>query len=212
MNNVMMSQWRSLPPPDKNHYRGLWGEHFLNVALNEHLGAVRFDGFNQESAAYLFDRIHVPSYDDKTTEIDTLLVCQKGVFVLEVKSWSGQAIYGEEDAHHWFTARNDGDSVSSAMTSNPFAQNRHHLRHISKLLPKAVRENALFDCVLLVDAMPYALSNGNWAGEELERLYTSVHELLLDLESMPVIMSYNRVQSLAQSLVKYQYGAPYLNS
>ncbi|MDY0135618.1 MAG: nuclease-related domain-containing protein [Thiomicrospira sp.] len=206
----LYDEWRQLSTEDKNYARGLWGEYALNKALNKQLGAVRFQkGLLGEHYAFLFDRIEIPSNKDKTTEIDSLLVTQKGVFCIEVKSWSGDAIFGEEDGATWFSAKSNerrGSGVRSHKTGNPFRQNAHHLYHLKKILPDIVAQKATFGFVLALNASPFAIKPANWDGDDIEDLFTSVQDLIEAIKQRPIILSARRVEEIAIRLCDYNYG------
>lgn len=199
--------WDNLGPLEKNEARGLWGEYALNDMLNKKMGAVRYGDHDEGHSVFLFDRIHIPAYNGRTTEIDSILVCQKGVFYFEVKSWSGDAVFGERDNEKWFTAKSrPGPGVKSYKTTNPFAQNDYHEKFLSQLLPVEVVSKALFGMVLLVNASPFGIKPGNWEGDDIDGLYTAPKDIVQDIDAMPYLLSGDRVESIASMLAMYSFG------
>lgn len=197
--------WAKTTASEKLELRGLWGEFYLNKALNSGLGAVRYKT-SPHATYFLFDRIHIPSYMEKTTEIDSLLVCQKGIFSVEVKSWSGDAIYGERFGENWFYAKSRSKgNINSAITGNPFGQNDFHIRYLSNVLPERVTE-AIFNVVLLVDASPFGINPGKWCGGSIEGLFTDPDSIVKAIQEMPNILSGGTVIECAKLLSKFSYG------
>lgn len=205
---IKSQEWQNLALDEKNYARGLWGEFALNRALNTGLGAVRFGDHAEGHSVFLFDRIHIPAYDGGTTEIDSLLISQKGVFCFEVKSWGGEAVFGERNSDEWFTAKSNGRSpgLKSHRMKNPFGQNDYHARHLKKLLPQPVVEQALYGIVLLIDASPFGISPGRWAGAEIDGLFTDTDAIVKSINAAPYIMSGKRVYEISQALSKFLYG------
>lgn len=203
---TIKDEWNALSGQEKKEVRGLWGEYALNEEFNSQMGAVRAkDGL--DATAFLFDRITIPSSPGKTTEIDSVLVCQQGVFVFEVKSWTGDAVYGERSSEHWYVARNNNSrGVRSSITGNPFLQNDHHVKYLKKLLPSQVAHKAVFEAVLLVDASPFGVKSGNWGGAYIQGLFLHPENVVKNVRNMPLVMSGDRVLEIANLLNKYTYG------
>lgn len=207
--NINTENWNSLSIEDQNYARGLWGEFTLNRALNVELGAVRYGEHVDGHSVFLFDRIHIPSYNGKTTEIDSVLVSQKGVFCFEVKSWSGEAVFGERDSSEWFTAkskRSGAGGLTSHRMGNPFNQNDHHARYLKQLLPPIVAQQAFFTAVMLINASPFEVSPGNWAGGEIDDLFTDAESIVEFINEAPIIMSGKRVYEVAETLSQFPFG------
>lgn len=206
LDEVLRDEYNFLTDREKYYLNAIWGEYYLNEALNEVFGAVRYKENNTGSVAFLFDGIHIPSYKGKTREIDSVLVCQRGVFAFEVKSWSGHAIFGEADGEKWFSTKSTGkNQVKETMTGNPVAQNRHHIGYLKKKLPEVVSKHAMFSRVLLIDADPFGIKPGNWAGGEIKELSLTLDECIKSIKDMPVIMSGERVLQCAEILSKFQH-------
>ena len=201
------SQWKDLSNENKRFYQGLYGELALNRQLNQSLGAVRFDGVRYHQS-FLFDRLHVPIGNGKTTEIDAVLVCQQGVFVFEVKSWTGQAIMGTASSKTWFTAKSvqKGQQIKSIKTSNPVKQNIYHSKMLSAYLPENVRLDAFYWMVLLIRANPFIRDRGLWQGEDINGLFTDPRDIVETIQDMPVKLSGKRVFSIAKTLSELRYG------
>lgn len=89
----------------------------------------------KEGARFLFN-IYVPKKDGETTEIDVLMLTQKGIFVFESKNYSGW-IFGSEYQKNWYqtlpTGRGRGRSHKEAFF-NPIMQNNLHIKHLKALI------------------------------------------------------------------------------
>lgn len=205
--NIKTKEWRKLSYEERNYARGLWGEYALNRALNDELGAVRFGEHADGHSVFLFDRVHIPSYGGNTTEIDSVLVSQKGVFCFEVKSWSGDAVFGERDGSKWFTVKGgSGSGLRHHRIGNPFKQNDFHVRYLEKLLPPIVADKALYGLVLFINASPFGIKPGNWAGSEIKGLFTDVDSIIELINNAPCIMSGSRVYEVSRILSQYSFG------
>lgn len=73
----------------------------------------------------------LPSSHGRTSQIDHVVVCTRGIFVIETKNHAGR-ISGGEHAQYW----QQHLSSQSRSLYNPLLQNRSHLRAIRRILPK----------------------------------------------------------------------------
>lgn len=72
-------------------------------------------------------------YDQKhTTQIDTLIVSPRGVFVIETKSWNGR-VYGHQNQKEWAVYYENGESHKMY---NPTWQNAGHVHRIEQLIER----------------------------------------------------------------------------
>ena len=72
----------------------------------------------------------LPLADDRTSQIDHILISRRGIFVIETKSHTGR-IKGSEHGQYWQQYLND----RSKTLYNPLLQNRSHIKALKKLLP-----------------------------------------------------------------------------
>lgn len=70
------------------------------------------------------------------TEIDLLLICKKGLFVIESKNYAAW-IYGSENEKDWVATFPNGDSFTFY---NPILQNQAHIHAIMRVLETDMRE------------------------------------------------------------------------
>lgn len=92
-----------------------------------------FENLLKDEQYKIFDNIIIPGtgkYKDFTTEIDTLIVCKRGIFVIETKSWKGK-IRGDRESKEWKIIY-DNDEVH--YNPNPIIQNKNHVNFVYFLL------------------------------------------------------------------------------
>ncbi len=93
--------------------------------------------FETNGARFLFN-IYIPKVNGETTEIDVLMICPKGIFVLESKNYSGW-IFGSETQKYWYQTLPKGRGKSHKESFyNPILQNRSHIKHLKALLDDKV--------------------------------------------------------------------------
>jgi ribosomal protein S27AE len=89
-------------------------------------------GENIENVRYVFND-YICIANGKSSQIDHILVCAKGVFVIETKNYSG-AIYGEDSEREWTQVLQYGNVKNKFY--NPVKQNASHKYKIANILPK----------------------------------------------------------------------------
>lgn len=67
--------------------------------------------------------------DDGTTEVDIIMPCEKGIFVIENKNYSGW-IFGNEKSKNWCQTLNG----KKYFFYNPTKQNKSHIKFLNKIL------------------------------------------------------------------------------
>lgn len=82
----------------------------------------------------IINNLMLPGIKDAkhTTQIDTLILCSKGVFIIETKSWNGR-IYGNFNMKYWNVYYSDG---SCHRMYNPVWQNYGHLKRVKQLIER----------------------------------------------------------------------------
>ncbi len=93
--------------------------------------------FEDNGGKFLFN-VLIPKGHGKTTEIDVLLICSKGLFVFECKNYSGW-IFGNEAHQYWTQTFPKGPGQShKERFYNPIMQNASHIRHLRNLIGQSV--------------------------------------------------------------------------
>lgn len=70
-------------------------------------------------------------------EIDHILICERGVFVIETKNRSGE-IYGDDTREEWTQVLAGGEIVHTMRS--PVLQNATHVRFVKEILYRRVHE------------------------------------------------------------------------
>ena len=104
------------------HYEnvGQFGEYATEYALTND---------NLTGNLQVFKNLYVP-YRGKTTEVDLLMLHEKGIFVFESKNYSGW-IFGSADQLNWTQCLQNGEKNRFY---NPIKQNETHIRALSAAL------------------------------------------------------------------------------
>lgn len=78
--------------------------------------------------------LYVPVKDGiNTTEIDGVMIHEKGIFVIENKNYSGR-IYGDEEEFRWLQIQKQGRRKWTKQFYSPVRQNQAHIRHLKQFL------------------------------------------------------------------------------
>lgn len=99
---------------------GQFGEFSTEYALTNN---------NLEGELIVLKNIYVP-YRDKTSEIDLLMIHEKGIFVFESKNYSGW-IFGNASQLNWTQSLQNGEKHHFY---NPIRQNQTHIKALSEYL------------------------------------------------------------------------------
>lgn len=103
--------------------KGYWGEYKVFAAL---FGELDFP-------SKILVNVEIPADNGRTTEIDLMLFDPSGIYVFEIKHFSG-VVYGGFNSPTWTEYYKTRDSVTFG---NPLKQNEYHLRQLRRLLPEA---------------------------------------------------------------------------
>lgn len=91
----------------------------------------------KQGCKFLFN-LYIPKPNNKTTEIDVLLITHKGLFVIESKNFSGW-IFGNESYKNWVQTLPVGRGYSQKeYFYNPISQNATHIKYLKPLLDKDI--------------------------------------------------------------------------
>lgn len=117
-------------------YRKLTGKSLLSLyfdkgSLGEYLIYKELRGYEKLGARFLFN-VYIPSSEEKTSEIDVLMIVPKGIFVFESKNYSGW-IFGSAENREWTQTLPNGKRCSKERFYNPVLQNRTHISNLKKL-------------------------------------------------------------------------------
>ena len=101
--------------------------------MSEYKVYERLREYEEKGAKFLFN-LYLPIAGGRTTELDAVMICSRGIFVFESKSRYGW-LEGSETDREWsqFLFRKDGSLIENKLY-NPILQNRGHIAHLKKLL------------------------------------------------------------------------------
>ena len=99
---------------------GAYGEYLTKYMF----GSVRLNGYHKELC-----NVYIP-YKNSTSEVDIILIHEKGIFVIESKNYSGW-IFGSEKQKNWTQMLNKN---SKQTFYNPILQNKTHIKALSEYL------------------------------------------------------------------------------
>lgn len=107
--------------------KGRFGEYITYLNLKK---------FESTGGKFLFN-CYIPSGNNRTTEIDVLLICSRGLFVIESKNFSGW-IFGNENNKYWMQSLPKRQVAKDKIFwfYNPILQNAYHIRHLRNLIRK----------------------------------------------------------------------------
>ena len=95
----------------------------------EFLVAKELTTFLDESKYKVLNDILLQIDNDKTAQIDHIVVSTYGIFVIETKNWNGFST-GGKDSYCW-CKRNSGNKIT--MMKNPIKQNERHIQALKQI-------------------------------------------------------------------------------
>lgn len=101
------------------HDKGKYGEYLIYKYLLD----------LPENKKFLFN-CYIPKDDDKTSEIDVIMLHDSGIYVFESKNFSGW-IFGSENQKYWTQTWRSGQKERFY---NPIMQNQSHIKWLKKYL------------------------------------------------------------------------------
>lgn len=100
--------------------RGGYGEYLIYKKLNNNY----ITGYKK-----ILQNVYIP-YKDRTSEIDLIMIHEKGIFVFESKNYSGW-IFGSAEQKNWTQSLNKYTKIKFY---NPIMQNYNHIKALSQYL------------------------------------------------------------------------------
>jgi len=148
---------------------------------------------NLDGELIVLKNIYLPA-QGKETEIDLLLIHEKGIFVFESKNYSGW-IFGNEDQLNWTQVLQNG--VKNKFY-NPIRQNRTHIKALSEFLEKPVSEFVSF----IVFSERCALKKVPDDTEDIiiVRRPNMLRKLRVILKATPIKYTHDEIESIVNKL------------
>lgn len=121
---------------------------------------------------------------DQFFQVDTLVICTKGIFCVEVKNWDAK-IYCSSN-YYWDIEYDSG----SKSVKSPISQNLKHCSKVSAVCDRNVQSIILFtDSANLVEPLPNVMY---------------VSDFIPYLAEMPNVLTVDEIESLYISFTKYK--------
>lgn len=113
--------------------------------------------------------------DDRSSEIDYIVLSRFGVFVIEVKYWTGHIIVSGED---WYRAAEEWGEKYPII--NPILQNNGHIKALSSFLE--LPEESFFNMVVMAGTSRFRgiKPEGVYSQKDMVRFIRSKDQAILD--------------------------------
>lgn len=152
-----------------------------------------------EEPGRILTNLYLPTQSGSTTEVDLIWICKQGIFVLEVKHFSGW-IFGNERNQYWTQVLKGG---LKNRFYNPIWQNKAHIAALRSLLYPTYM-GKYFNVVVFSDHC--TLKDVSYHSD---RTMVVQQEELADylcmmVDSLPVIISEQRIDAIASLLKQYK--------
>ena len=175
--------------------KGIWGEFQVKLVL----------GKNKENEKYVINNLMIVN-ENKSSQIDHIIINRTGVFVIETKNYSGY-IYGNENQHEWTQVLQYGKIKNKFY--NPILQNKTHIYALSKLLG---RDDCFISIIVFINATLKTESTtlvgyiGNIRKrykEQTKEIFSleemnSIYATLLEYKNNPPVTNKEHVQEIKQ--------------
>lgn len=143
---VAVVQYVDFSKYEKSNYKKETGYNYYKVRFNtgyygEYLTFNILEKVNGNKK--ILTNVYVPKETGGTTEIDVVMIHEKGIYVIESKNYSGW-IYGDEKNKNWTQTFKSGKKVKF---NNPIWQNQTHIRHLMKLLN--IENSNMFNSIIV---------------------------------------------------------------
>ena len=148
---------------------------------------------NLDGELVVLKNIYVPT-QGKTTEIDLLMIYEKGIFVFESKNYSGW-IFGSADQLNWTQSLQNGDKNKFY---NPIRQNRTHIKALAAFLEKPVSEFVSY--IVFSERCTLKKVPADTSDVIIVRRPDMLKKLKATLKTTPTKYTFNDIQDIAKKL------------
>lgn len=148
---------------------------------------------NLDGELVVLKNIYVPT-QGKTTEIDLLMIHEKGIFVFESKNYSGW-IFGSADQLNWTQSLQNGDKNKFY---NPIRQNRTHIKTLAAFLEKPVSEFVSY--IVFSERCTLKKVPADTSDVIIVRRPDMLKKLKATLKTTPTKYTFNDIQDIAKKL------------
>lgn len=148
---------------------------------------------NLDGELVVLKNIYVPT-QGKTTEIDLLMIHEKGIFVFESKNYSGW-IFGSADQLNWTQSLQNGDKNKFY---NPIRQNRTHIKALAAFLEKPVSEFVSY--IVFSERCTLKKVPADTSDVIIVRRPDMLKKMKATLKTTPTKYTFNDIQDIAKKL------------
>ena len=148
---------------------------------------------NLDGELVVLKNIYVPT-QGKTTEIDLLMIHEKGIFVFESKNYSGW-IFGSADQLNWTQSLQNGDKNTFY---NPIRHNRTHIKALAAFLEKPVSEFVSY--IVFSERCTLKKVPADTSDVIIVRRPDMLKKLKATLKTTPTKYTFNDIQDIAKKL------------
>lgn len=153
---------------------------------------------NLEGELVVLKNVYVPT-KERTTEIDLLMIHEKGIFVFESKNYSGW-IFGSSDQLNWTQVLKGGQKNKFY---NPIRQNRTHIRALAEYLGKPAAEFTSY--IVFSERCTLKSVPGNTPDVTIVRRPDMLSRLRAELRNRPQRYTVNEMAAMYTRLFELTY-------
>ena len=135
---------------------------------------------------------------DKKTEIDLVVIHEKGLFVLESKNYGGW-IYGKEENRHWTQSFNRNTKYTFY---NPIMQNETHCDALSKALN--ISKDSILSYIVFSERCTLKSVPEDTDRRRILKRDSLVYKMNNDISSRPEIFSADEIERISDKLQAYK--------
>lgn len=166
---------------------------FDTGAFGEYLTEYMFGNNNIEGFSKSLHNIYIP-YRGKTSEIDILLIHEKGLYVIESKNYSGW-IFGSENQSQWTQMLNQ---YTKNRFYNPVKQNETHIKALCSYIN--INTNITHSYIVFSERCELKKVPDNTEQYTILRRHHLLHTLRKDLEARDKVLSEEQVNEIYRRL------------
>jgi len=165
--------------------------------LGEYETSLKLEEYNS-NAKLLFD-LYIPKENGKTAQIDSIMINNYGIYIIESKNISG-TIYGSEDDKYWTIVYTNGQKNKGYY--NPVLQNKVHTNAVIKLFPN-INPNLYEQYVVLSERCKIGKMNISNKYIHVVKRENLVESLLSRQDELQPKLSDNEVNMIYNELLRY---------
>ena len=163
---------------------GAYGEYLTKYMF----GSVRLNGYHKELC-----NVYVP-YKNSTSEIDIIVIHEKGIFVIESKNYSGW-IFGSERQRNWTQMLN---KKSKQSFYNPILQNKTHIKALSEYLK--IEENLMKSFIVFSERCELKKVPDNTEDYTIIKRDKLIHVIKKETEQKKVLFTQDKIEDIYNKL------------